>query len=335
MEEELAVEERMASIMPGARRVLLMTVGVMVVTIGFATAIHGTPSTAVQASPSPLIIKKAAQIDQCFEENVAYKLGKVKKGKSEWILADEKKDSPRECQNWCQTFVGCQFFTFKQRTNRCILTTARGEKLKKGQKAISGPRVCPGNPQPCQEYLPSTVFKLKPESAPAPPGQTGKVFEYNTQLSGQNVRLQFGYVKDAWDVPGILIDSYLTWATWPKGMPQSYFTLTSVPNFINITVDGDPMEDMIVSTLASLQGKTWKYTLDENTWIPIVDTLDWYHADVIDGGRTLRVEEGENRVGFVHHRLSKPVSKVSISLNAEEINSIAPIQLLLYQGKKC
>merc|ERR1719471_1104068 len=63
--------------------------------------------------------------------------------------------------------LGCQFFTFKQRTSRCILTTARGEKLKKGQKAISGPRVCPGVAQPCQEYLPSTVWTLNTKATPA------------------------------------------------------------------------------------------------------------------------------------------------------------------------
>merc|ERR1711983_688127 len=67
----------------------------------------------------------------CFEENVAYQLGKITQGKSKWMLADEKRGSAHECQLWCQSVPSCEFFTFRSRTTRCTLTTNRGEKMKK------------------------------------------------------------------------------------------------------------------------------------------------------------------------------------------------------------
>jgi len=338
MEEELVVEEKITSVVPGSRLMLTAMTGVVMVAIGvFAVAVNGTWSKRAWANPGASIMKQATQIDQCFEENVAYKLGKVRKGKSEWILEDEKKNSPHECQIWCQTVIGCQFFTFKQRTSRCILTTARGEKLKKGQKAISGPRVCPGVAQPCQEYLPSTVWTLNTQATPAKqPGKfEKKVFEYTGQLSGRGVKLEVGYVENAWPVPNKAPDQFKQLPTWPKAMPTNFQTVYRPPNFVNITFDGDPIEDLVVTWASHLYQKQWKLMTSE-AWSPVTDSLGFFRSDYSADGRTLVLEEGTMEAPFVVNRVLKPVSKFSITTNVEELGvDGGGAEVMIYQGKNC
>jgi len=345
MEKELVVEENNTFSVPGSRVKKTAVVGAAIVAMVVVAANGIGSSERVQGDPGASIMKQATQPDSCFEENVAYQLGKVKKGKSPWILADDKRDSPQECQIWCQTNPACQFFTFKQRTKRCILTTERGEKLKKGQKAISGPRICPGVAKPCVEYVASGAWTLK-----GPGGvQNCESKEWTGQLSGQSVKVAiWGSCAAAFDSPELVPEYFKQCPTWPKGMPLNYPVVTEtasrgVGTNFNITVDGNPIENVVIGLYMFLPvhpqpdgPAEWKGTLSEGTWIPETDPQGSYRADLLDGGRTLNLGPAANIEALGFWRLSKPVSKISITTaGTKGIPGIPQMMLMVYQGKQC
>merc|ERR1719444_36975 len=344
MEETFVGKEMTTSFVPGPRLGKTAVVGAAMIAIGvMVTAAKGTwSSQRVRAMPDALIVKTSTPVDKCFEENVAYKLGKVKKGKSEWILADEKRNSAHECQLMCLTHAACEFFTFRSRSKRCIVTSARGEKLKKGQKAVSGPRFCPGVAQPCKQYLVSSEWTLTgPKGVPMP------THEFTSQLNGQNMKflVHGGPPGPAWERPELNPGGIKHFPIYPANVPENYGAVyhpMQPSNNLTITVEGDPMENMVLAFFYFCPaGEERKYTLSDGTWIPVNDVKGMFEVDLLDDRRTLSIGcSGGLALGMF--RLSKPVSKVSITTSHKylEGGSGPPpgrneVVQMVFQGKQC
>merc|ERR1719367_784811 len=86
----------------------------------------------------------------------------------------------------------------------------------------------------------------------------------------------------------------------------------------NITIEGDAMEDLIVTMNHNLiiPGSSTNLTLSEGTWIPVTETNGLFRADLLDGGRTVFLEAGAMSQTMTTFRLSKPVSTVAISVSS-------------------
>merc|ERR1712012_409101 len=339
-EKDSAGEKKMTSCVAGSRLGKTALIGVAMVTAGvLAISVKGIwSSKKLRANPESSILEESTAVDSCFEDKVAYKLGGVKQGTSKWVLAEEKRDSPHECQFMCQSLAACEFFTFKPRTKKCIATTARGEKLKKGQKAVSGPRYCPGASHPCKQYLaPSSSWTL------TGPGNVELLtHEYTSQLNGQKVKFNIygGEEKvEAWEQPQANHNGIVDFPTWPKEMPPNYpmiYRVSNPPKSFNITVEGDPIENMILGFFFAGERYTgWKLTLSDGIWIPVNSGKGWFHANFLDNGRTLFLE-GTGMQILAMYRLSKPVSKVSItSEGLGKWNTVYTIHTVVFQGKQC
>jgi len=333
---------------PGLSRGVMVKIGAAMAAIGMMVFVVNSTwsSQRLQASLGASISKDTLPDFQnaqtsCFEENVAYKLGKITQGKSEWMLADDKRGSAHECQLWCQSFPACEFFTFRSRTTRCTLTTNRGEKMTKGKKTISGPRVCPGAARPCEEYKISSALTLSKDWKDG----------FSGQLSGQNLKVdQFVSGNDglmAWDIPQTAHDEAVNSPTWPKGMEAVHFAGVSPWTNLKITIDGDPMEDVILTLIVMLpnfpdkgdggvQRSQWNGTLSDGTWIPVTNTFGLFRADLVDDGRTLFLEGGQWEYVMVNCRLSKPVSTVSITTShMMHFVGLMPLMMAVSQGQKC
>ena len=60
-------------------------------------------------------------------------------------LLSGKKDSPGQCQDWCQQTPACELFTYALDSGYCYLKS-RGwnPQLKPALNKVSGPKYCPG-----------------------------------------------------------------------------------------------------------------------------------------------------------------------------------------------
>lgn len=337
-ETDLFGEKKNASFVAGSRLGKTALIGAAMVTAGvLAISVTGTwSSKKVRANPESSIWKQSIPVDSCFEEKVAYKLGGVKSGKSSWVVAEEKRDSPHECQFLCQSLEACEFFTYRPRSQKCIASTARGDKLKKGQQAVSGPRYCPGASHRCKQYVaPSSGWTLS-----GPENLDVQTFEYTSQLNGQKVKFNFygKGVVDTWEQPQANANGVTSFPTWPKEMPPNYpmvHAVSNPPKSFNITVEGDPIENMILGFFyAGVKGSQWKLTLSDGIWIPVNDAKGMFRADFLDDGRTLFLEGvGQQMLGMF--RLSKPVSKVSITSEGTGFISPYTFDTMVFQGKQC
>jgi len=349
MEETFVGKEMATSPVPGSRlgktAGKTAVVGAAMIAIGvMVTAAKGIwSSQSVRARPDALIVKQSTPVEGCFEKNVAYKLGKVKQGKSEWTLADEKRDSAHECQLMCLTHAACEFFTFKPRTKRCIVTSARGEKLKNGHRAVSGPRFCAGDAQPCKQYLVSSKWTL-----PGPDGGIRPWQQFTSQLNGQNVKflIHGGPPGPAWEFTESRSFGIKGYPLYPENVPPNhalaYHPMRPSKN-LTITVEGDPIENMVLMFFFSCPaGAERKYTLSDGTWIPIFKVMGWYENDVVDDGRTISFGcTGGLIMGMF--RLSKPVSEISITSSSKDPDPVPGVPLpgqnevvqMLFQGKQC
>ena len=74
-------------------------------------------------------------MDGCFEIRKEYK-GKGKKIKNV--------ETPADCQTECQKDDSCQFFTWHQKHNACVLKAAKGNIINTVKWMVSGPKNCPG-----------------------------------------------------------------------------------------------------------------------------------------------------------------------------------------------
>lgn len=169
-----------------------------------------------------------------------------------------------------------------------------------------------------------------------------KPFEYTSQLNGQKVKFNFygkGVVRGAHEQPQINPNGITHFPTWPKEMPPNYvmtYSVSNPPKSFNITVEGDPMENMILGFFFyGKQGAQWKLTLGDGIWIPVNDAKGMFRADFLDDGRTLFMEgAGQQILGLF--RLSKPVSKVSITCEGTGFdNPIDTFHTMVFQGKQC
>jgi len=170
---------------------------------------------------------------------------------------------------------------------------------------------------------------------------------YTTQLNGQDVKFEaWGNIGGAWESDQLIDEQLKQFPTWPKGMPLNYPTAFTAadekkPTNINITVDGAPMENVIlgfvlVAPHPPQELSQWRGTLNEGTWIPVIDSEGYFRQDVLDDGRTLLLGEAATQLILGFYRLSKPVSKISIT-TAGSINlPVYPqMQMMVYQGKQC
>lgn len=299
--------------------------GALLIVIWISVMIGSWSNTMLRASPAQSIL---AAEDACIEENVAYGLGKITQGKSEWLLQEGKKPSAHECQIWCQIVTGCEFFTFRKRSKKCTLTNNRGEKRAKGNNgAISGPKFCALAVRPCQEYV-TTASRW---------GQRwGSPSTFSSHLDGELVTVSTHTMPRG--SSNKLDERMLGYPAWIKGMPLPTPLMMdhgkeSQWKGFNITVHGAPMENLILMYNSYLPpGKQWNATLSNGKWIKIHDYSGWFRTDLIDGGRTVFTEMENMPAVYMALRLSEPVSQVSVSVSTNVLGNFA---LMLFKGKNC
>merc|ERR1711983_71718 len=116
---------------------------------------------------------------------------------------------------------------------------------------------------------------------------------------------------------------------WPKGVPPSFIAYMSPgqkdqKQGFNITVDGSPMENMVLMVDMYLPlPYQWNATVSDGIFLPVLDSSGWYRADLLDHGRTIFAEmETMGRI-FLTLRFSKAVSNVAISVSTNRIVGMA------------
>jgi len=326
--------ERPETIRFGPRSRLGMTAaaGAIALATGVIAVYNGSMKTK-RARPSASILAADAP---CFEENVAYEFGQGKagKGQTSWVVGDEKRASAHECQNWCQAILGCEFFTFRKNSQRCLLSTQKGEQRKRGNKgAISGTRHCNVPLRPCQTYTESSSWTVDKAEA------LGGLTTFKAQVAGQQVTLStWTQTKDySSRLAPHIAEGY---PAWPKGFPNAPLAYMNYGNAdlrkgFNITVDGAPMENMVVMFSHYLPKPVqWNATVSEGLFLRVVDSSPWFRSDGLDNGRTIFLEADLMPVLYSTWRLSKPVSTVSISVSTTATPDHV-FSVLMAKGSNC
>lgn len=324
---------------PGSRLGVTAVVGAVMLGMGVMAKMSSGSIKTSLASPGASIL---AADSSCFEENVAYSLGRGKAGgQVHWILGDGKKGSEHECQIWCQETPGCEFFRFRTLSKRCFLSTNRGGKVKKGNKgAISGPKFCNVLTRPCKEYIGvSSAYKVDHADTPGLGVST-----FKSHLDKQQVTVstwteafeQSDNGKKRHD------DDIQNYPVWPKGMPPSFVAYMTVgkqdqKQGFNITIDGAPIENMVMLVDMYLpKPEQWNATVSEGIFLPVVDSSGWFRADLLDHGRTIFVEAERAARVFLPLRFSKAVSNVAISVTSSKtVLGAGSYGVVIYKGKNC
>jgi len=196
----------------------------------------------------------------------------------------------------------------------------------------------------CEAYISSSAWTLKEEEDGVIPGDSVKKYPrirstFTATLNGRKVAVSTWAVAFEHETR---MDALVGYPAWPKGMGAPYVAFLDYgspeaeSNGFNITVDGDPIPNLVVGLYHNLPppDSQWNASLEQGTWVPVTDTSGLFRADLIHDGTTLFLEGGPQTDCVPTYKMEK-MSNYVVSYSTSPGVGGYPFGIWLSEGQQC